>query len=625
MKRKQLYLSLFLAVVLTAMALVITLEASADGTPDVMVNGASEKDADPGEQVSYEIEVDNRGDTDDFDIKLKYDNPDGSWTVETSENTLHIVADGSKSFYVYVKPHDNGTAPDAGEEIEVEAVVTAQTGGASDSETVTTRCNPVYAVEFSVSSQMKTARPGYDDPDTVVFTIQITNTGNGEDDFSCEVNESYTKGNIYDWAEITKGAVISDLAADSSATVEIEITVRPYDEDHDATPGEKDFWIHAYSRGARDNGKEVVNETTDFFKATVDVEPYYHVVIDALDSHTPELEEGENDSFRIKVENLGNDKDTISMVKDGDDDGRYSSWQEFESSSVELEPDTSAKVNMTITVNGGDDAETGIYNFYYHGKSQKGAGVESEEEFNSIEVMESYGVAVEVNTENMNAEPEEVVSFPIQVTNTGNTRTDVALPKPQEPGQGWTVYWTASSGSEDPITEVNNLDPDDTVRIYIRVEVGSKADVGTHRIPFEVSVGSGDDKVYAHGNVSVTVEVVYGVQLSCDSPTSRAEPGEQRSYLVTVKNTGNDWDNFTYQVIDPESLDWAYLDEENVTESTPGEPNGYNRSTGRFTLEPDHSIEVTFIVSVPPYTQDEHDAEVDYEYRIELKFRSVAD
>ncbi len=505
MKVKLLFLPLFLAVLLAALLVLTLPELSADGTPEVSVSGSDAQYADPGEKVSYEIKVENTGDEDDFDIKLRYSNPDGEWTVEVSESSLHIAADGTKSFFVHVTPHDNGTMPDAGEKLEVEAEVTAQTGGGEDSIIVTTTCNQVFGAECSSEQLQKTAKPNYNDGDVVGFTVQVKNTGNGDDDFRCVVNESYTDENIQDWVQITKGMLINGLAPGSSGTVEIEVTVRPYDEDHDATSGEKDFWIEVYSKGARDNGKEEVNETTDFFKAIVDVDDYYFLKIDALDSHVPELSEGESDSFRVKVENLGNNEDTVSMVKNGDDEGKHSTWQEFDRPSLEMEPGTWTTVNMTITVKDGD-AEAGIYNFYYYGKSQSDTSVESQEDYNSIELVKTYGVE---------AEP--------------------------------------------------------------------------------------------------------------DQDNSNVKPGETIQYWVALKNTGNVWDNFSWQMADTDDLGWVSLDVGNVSESREDEPNGYNRSTGEFTLEAGYEIDIPFLVSVPPYTPEQDEAEAEFEYLVTLRFTSRGD
>ncbi|HID71273.1 MAG TPA: hypothetical protein EYP29_00825, partial [Thermoplasmata archaeon] len=435
---------------------------------------------------------------------------------------------------------------------------------------------------------------------------------------------------VYDWAEITQGSVINGLGAGETQTIQIRITVRPYDEDHDATPGPKNFWILVYSKTARDNGKEVLNTTTDLFRATVDVRPYYYVTVEPLTTNTPKLQVGENATFEISVKNLGNTPDTITMIKDGDapTNGKYSRWQSFDKSSVYLQPDTSTTVNMTITVLPEKDAETGTYNFYFHAKSVGDPDVESQQKYNSIEIEENFGVNIEVTSEELTISPGEYAAFPIQVTNKGNSRTEITLVKPDVAYEDWEVYWSNSPESSTEIDTTGNLDPAQTTTVYLKIQPSSntsKAIARSYTIPFKVKSGTGTDTVYDYGNVTINIERKYDIAVSASIDSDSIKPGEKTTYYVKVENRGNAWDNFTYEIIDQSKFNWVYLDETNVTKSTEEHPNGYNITTKEISLGPWQFLRVPFVVEIPPYSDENDDAEARINYRVDVKFISTGD
>ena len=604
--------------------------AMADGDPSVSVSGPDSKDAEPGEKVTYELNIENKGDSDDFDITLDYDDPDEGWTVESSDDSLRVVADGSKTFFVYVTPHDNDSMPEDSETLDVEVVVTARTGGAQDSDEVHTTCVYGYGAEFSTESQTKFAEPDYNNEDKVTFSLLFTNTGSATDDFRLELQTDYTDGEIHHWAQITNGAVMNDIAADSSRSVQMEITVKPYDQDHSASEGEKDFFFRVYSKGAKDNGKESENETTALFKARVEVQDYYFVKIDAIDSRVPELDEGENDSFEIRVENLGNARDTISMVKDGDapSSGKYSTWQSFDRTSVSPDPDTYTTVNMTVTVEEGDDAEAGQYDLYYHAKSQGNSDRESLQEYNSIIVKEHKGYEMELMDNQHNVLPGGVAAFPVEVRNTGNTGIEVELVKPDLDFEDWETYWAPAAGSTDEITSAGELKMDEETTVYLKVipsENTAKALEGSYTVPVETKSGSGEDTIRYQDNGTVYVLASYSLEATTDDDEAELRPGEWAGFTVKLENRGNAWDNFSLQLIDSNGLGWVRLDLDNVSKSSAEEKNGYNSSTGMFTLAPWRFIDIPFIVELPAFDEDNDDAEEGFRYQANPNFVSQGD
>ncbi len=581
----------------------------------------------------YRIFLENTGDADTFDISLSYDNPDGNWTVYSGIWELELEAGETGEFYLHVSPHDNSTRPEDGTELQVKIIATARTGTTKDNIQALARC--VYQVEYglalSESTQFRTAEPSYGGSDTVVFEFQLVNTGTVTDSFRCEVDENLTRNGLLNWVTITQGGYVSKLAPGDSTNITVEVEVRPFHQDPDAGFGLKDIWLNHFSVGARDNSEEQENKTTALFRVRVDIQEYYHVTIDNLNTNVPKLQTGENATFEIKVENLGNEVDTISLVNTGDSptNGDYSTWQTFDRSAVTLAPDSSTTVNMTITVDPGDDAPTDTYNFYYYGKSQSDTSVVSATRSNTIDIEETYGVLVEVNNDLLTVKPGDAASFAVLITNKGNSRTDIALITPTV-AEGWDAYWATSQGSTTEVDKASGVDPDDTETLYLKVtpsENTSKAMADDYKIAFKVSSGQGADTTSAYGNVTVSIEAEYGLNVKATSDKVDIEPGEIKNYTLKLENRGNNWDNFTFEIIDSQQFDWIVMDIDNVgkVDVGAGRLTGYNEVTKEFTLKPWEFVRVPFIVSVPDYDDDNDDAEADYEYLIDVEFTSRGD
>jgi len=630
-----------LAAVTALALLLLPAQVSADGVPTLSVDGSSSREAIPGDQAIYALDVENTGDADEFDISLSYSNPDGNWTVYTSKDNLSIESGKSGRFYLNVLPHDNDTMPEDGQSLPVTVEVKARTGGASDSLATNTTCrhNVSYGVEYDSSFAAKTARPGYGAPFELGFTLYVTNTGTMTDDFGIEVNASYTNIDIRSWAEFGPKAQLRGLAPGSTGEVKLNITVPPHDEDHAATPGNKDFWVLVYSRGARDNNSEVVNETMDLFRARVDIKDYYYVDVDALDDHSATLHIGEPTYFDVRVKNLGNAWDEVQLVGDGTEGGKYTRWQSFDQNSVMLAPDSSVVVNMTILPDPEDKPEMGDYEFEYHAKSVNGTNVESDTESNRISIREFFDVEVKVNTDREETLPGEAVWFPIRLTNTGNSQTDIFLspptPTPADRYESWEFYWTADHGDDTLIPTMRNVDPDETVIAFIRAEPATntaKALAGDYQIPFKVSTGSGDDEAEAMGVINLTVLQKVALTVTCSNPEDHIEPGERTSYIVELENTGNAWDNFTLKIYDPNKLEWISLDTDSLAVSDREDPEdpwpvtkGYNASRKEFVLGPQQILEVPFIVDIPLFTDEDDEATAKWLYDITVEFKSTED
>ncbi len=487
--------------------------------------------------------------------------------------------------------------------------------------------NPRYGVDFDEYYLTEIATPSHGNFDTVEFTFNIINTGTVTDDFRVELNTALTSADVFSWGLITQGSMLNGLSSGENGIVRFQVEVPDFASDHHATPGDKDFWLEVYSKTARDNEREIQNVTTDLFRGTVNIEEYYHVQVDNLDTSIPKLLPGENASFRIKVENLGNKVDTISLIGDGDTptNGRYSSWQSFVPSVVTLDPDTHTTVNMTITVDPVGENEADDYDFYYHGKSQGKFSVESPRRSNAIILQEVLDLHLEINNDFLQVRPGETTSFPIQLTNEGNSRQRITLLNPDLIPPGWEVYWATSAGSTVPIEDTGLIEVADTETRYLKItplEDHSRSMAGLYKFPFLVRISKGEENVTAAGIVTVMVEAVEGLTLEEKLDSLGLKPGEMGLYRASLVNTGNVWDNFSYDLVDPGSLGWLTLNGSRLPQQGPNNASGFNSSTGLISLAPLEEIDVLLELRIPAFTQEDARATAGLYFQFSLELIS---
>ncbi|MBN1539524.1 MAG: hypothetical protein JW939_05215 [Candidatus Thermoplasmatota archaeon] len=177
--------------------------------------------------------------------------------------------------------------------------------------------------------------------DDVVFELTLSNLGNDIDTFRIEVRELETDG----WATLSNTKLSLDAKGEVNEKKTFTLTVRIPDDAEDALAGTYDFQINI-KRDATSVAEQ--NKATATITLTVSVEEYYDHVLTTEDD-MDEVKPGDTVSFRFKVRNEANIKDTFYLsVK-----GTKSDWAELQYNQISLGPkgaDDEMWVWLNVTV-----------------------------------------------------------------------------------------------------------------------------------------------------------------------------------------------------------------------------------------------------------------------------------
>jgi hypothetical protein len=143
-----------------------------------------------------------------------------------------------------------------------------------------------------------------------------------------------------------------------------------------------------------------------------------------------------------------------------------------------------------------------------------------------------YGVALSPDM-TRSAVPGEVVSYPVQISNMGNTADTFDL---SASNYAWETSLSASSVSLEPAAMA-------TVTVTVTVPTdalnGESDEVGL------TAVSLGDPSQTATATLTTNVAIVYGLLLNSTPEAQNGTPGETITYTVQISNAGNFTDTFS--------------------------------------------------------------------------------
>ncbi len=273
----------------------------------------------PGETVQYTHTLTNTGDgLDRYDLWMSSAMPSG-WIVAVDPLQTAVVPAGSTVPFTVSVTIPADTAADTRHIVEIGAVSLAN-GAVQDVLTDTTTVLPAYGLQLLPTAQAQSVG----DEGTAVFTHTLTNLGNITDSINLSLTESVSWGAILDPLAVTLGPA-------SSAAVTVTVP----------TPPNSGGRVHVADITAVSGHPGVqataVNTTTILLENGVAIGPNYSRVVNA----------GEEVVYQFVITNTGNITDTFDFTQDGGTQGWVSG---FSGGSVELPPDATATVLLTVTV-----------------------------------------------------------------------------------------------------------------------------------------------------------------------------------------------------------------------------------------------------------------------------------
>ena len=164
--------------------------------------------------------------------------------------------------------------------------------------------------------------------------------------------------------------------------------------------------------------------------------------------------------------------------------------------------------------------------------------LESDEGNNILEVpyfFRGYDVAMTSPRTNIKADPGEMVAFEMTLENGGNVPDEINLQLSTLP-PGWQGGFVKDS---------HTLNPGATTRVLLDVLVPTNATAGEMARLVATATSSGNDTKNKTLYLEIQVNQVYGLEVAALSGPQDLEPGEDRTLMLMVRNTGNGMDMFT--------------------------------------------------------------------------------
>jgi uncharacterized membrane protein len=386
------------------------------------------RSGDPGATVTHTLVVTNTGNTTDiFDVGVN----GNVWATEASASVGPLSMGERGEIPVTVKvPLDAGS----GEEDTVTVTVTSQVDGdAWDSSVLTTTANTTYGVIVTPPTDTRSEDPGA----TVTHTLVVTNTGNVTDVFDVDVS-----GNI--WATETSASV-GPLSMGERAEIPVTVEV-PLD----AGGGEGDTVTVTVT-------SQVDGDAWDSSVLTTTANPMYGVIV-TPPTDTRSGDPGATVTHTLIVTNTGNTTDIFHVGVNGN------VWATEAPASVgPLSTGERAEIPVTVEVPldaGGGEKETVTVTL-----TSQVDGDAWDSSMLTTTANAVYGVKVTPPSDAQSGNPGTMVTYTLQVTNTGNV-PDV-----------FSVEVSGNAWATDVPTSVGSLEMEESAELIVTVEVPAGAAV----------------------------------------------------------------------------------------------------------------------------------------------------
>ncbi len=520
-------LALLFAVGLAMLVFMPSAEASESFTVDV---SPSTQNGEPEETLTYTITVENTGDNDDsYNLTITSSNRSG-WKEYILPTSLDVKDGQSETATLYVEIGDRDDAPaDVTEFITFKTESITLDAGAK-SKSVTAKVNQVYGNSLSING---TSTQNTDPDETVTFAIKVINDeGNGKD----TIIFSQTSSGTDDWSFVFPGSV----TLDKDESTEISFSATP---DINALAGLKSISLFATSEDG---------DTATSITITVRVNKLPNLNVVKVGTSAQDVEAGKRVYYSFSVTNKGNAVDSFDLeIENGSwyDKGWEASLDSEEISSLDVDETINLTDVLVIKapMNAGADDEVTIK---VKVSSQENSSIYKTYTSRST-VLQDFEPKLKVTGgDTQSAEPDEEVSYTINITNEGNGEDDITLSL-----HGGNATWGTLAESSFTLAAGES----DETTLRVTAPDGTLAQNG---YSITIRATSEDTSTKANRNVFLNVQQVYEVSVSVlGDSTKSGDPGDSLSYSITVKNKGNGDDSVNL-ALEGEQADWGSIVED---------------------------------------------------------------
>jgi len=501
----------------------------ASAGPIVLINitgqqsGTSIETGDPGQDILFDVRVENNGDT-IATINLTIIGTPVTWG-STLTGTDFTVSAGSSvteilTVHIYEEALETATAS-----------MTVKDSTNNKQDTCTVNVDQTFGLIYESADTIKSSLPD----SIITFTLPINNTGNGVDTTSFsdigapqdwEVSYDNTK-NLPAFSLVNFGVSVYIPAGTNSGTYSVSMT---------------------------GTSEDTITTTTKTLTITVEAE--YGLIVTTLPSASLEVSPGGKATYTLEVTNEGNAQDRFDLAIESKTVG----WTV--TLLTQTTPKLSAGESYEVTMHvrspiNALDSDLGYANVTVSSQENES---QNETAFTITTILQERYLSLGVDNSTVSGAQDDTVTFNFELTNSGNgqDRVDITATPPD----GWSspnispIFFTLDSGQTDQFTVQQTIPSDALNEGYTLLVTAQSRD---------------DANASTQASVTVDVDQEFGVQVSIPGSNSKdVNPGDTVSYTFDVKNKGNGEDTFS---IDQSGIPagWSWVLSDSSVTINPGE------------------------------------------------------
>ncbi len=571
------------------------------------VTGDERKEVDAGDNVTFEITLENEGNDDDtYGLQIVLNEGGDEWTIGMA-NQITVNEGTFQTFEIDID------VPDDAESLEYIMVLRVRSQGDSDlSEdfNFTVKVNTLYDLDLQSPADTKTGRF----EKNLTFQINVENKGNGEDTVHLLVSDGKLASYTYFSYKNTQNVDEIDIILENaSVTHTVNVTVRIPNRDTiedlygDDTLASDRIQIKGYS--LEDEDKEDYINLTVEFKAVFDFE-----IVETQDNIDVDANSADEAELAFEIQNEGTREDTYTILK-------LSSPQKMQVSidygGQKVQPGESEEIDVRVTLPANDnDIQTGSYEVEIEVTSRGDNDVVRTFilNFNIEEFSIDFELQpLDVNI-NWNPDPDEgtdEIDFNFRIKNTGTRDDAYTVDVVSNPFPGKVSFATTGYSGAKISNRTGQVDVTITMS---RTGQPKDIEAGTPRLIVDV-LSNGNTTVVETINFDFTVEQFYNLDLNIDQNEKDVKVEEMTEFEINVINKGNGDDTFDISAskVTPTN-DWYVF------------ARGAESGSSLQDININHDTEVTVKLQITPDIDevlDEFDADDDNE--ITFEFSLVAE
>jgi uncharacterized membrane protein len=272
---------------------------------------------------------------------------------------------------------------------------------------------------------------------------------------------------------------------------------------------------------------------------------------------------GEMVTYTLTLTNSGNTTDTFGIIFEGNLWEVHLGDDEFT-----LEAGESAAVNVQVTIPVeamADEFDLVTITATSSGDPQISASTSLTTSANAV-----YDFIFEPEQNTLSGDPGSIVSYILNLTNTGNTPDTFNL---MTTGNYWDVLLSATN---------IDLGAGESIELSVSVNIPADAMAGDSNTLNLIAMSAGDENISASSMLTTSTNAYFHLELTPEDEALSGAPGNSIAYNLSLSNTGNITDTFKLQVGESDWLVELNLD--------------------NYTLAAGNSVQVILLVIIPEST-----------------------